>query len=270
MVKVIVCLKLVFDPEIPLSLFKVDSEALKPIPPQGMPPVFNPFDENALEAALKIKDHQDCHITVISLGEALPGPILKRVLALGADAVIALEDPEFRDLDPFTTARVLANAIAKIGDYDLVFTGRQAADWDAGLVWAGIAESLDLPSITLAKGIRIKDGKAVVERAVAEGIEVLETVLPALISFSNEAGKLRHVSLADLIKVGKKEISKWSEPYTEINALNPMEMRDLFIPDLGLVDCQFIDGETPEEKGRRLAAKLVNEMGLWNDSRRRI
>ena len=260
MIKIIVCLKLVFDPEIPLSLFKVDKKAMKPLPPQGMPPVFNPFDENALEVALKIKDQQDCWITVISLRETLPGPILKRVLALGADEVIAVEDPGFRDLDPFTTARVLANAIE--GDYDLVFTGRQAADWDAGLVWAGIAESLDLPSITIAKGIGIEDGKAIVERVVADGIEVLETDLPALISFSNEAGSLRHLSLADLIKVSKKEIPKWSGADIDIEAANPMEMRYLSIPDLGLVDCQFIDGNTSEEKGRQLASKLIREMGL--------
>jgi electron transfer flavoprotein beta subunit len=259
MVKILVCMKLVLDPEVTFSSFKVDREAMKPIPPEGMPPVINPFDENALQAALKIKDEQDSMITVISLGRSLPKAILQRTLAVGADEVIALEGPEFEHLDPYTTAQALANAINKIGEFDLIFTGRQAADWDNGVVWAGIAESLNLPSVTIARKATVKGEKAIVERVTSEGIEMVEVCLPALITFSNEAGELRNFSLPNLIKVKKKPIPKWSGTEVCLENLNIMEMRDFYIPNFRLVDCKFITGASMEEKGRNLARKLAEE-----------
>ena len=92
---IIVCMKIVVDPEMPFSVFKVDRENLKPIPPAGMPPVFSTFDENALEAALRIKDSQECKVTVLSMGNLLPKAVLQKALALGADEVIGVEGPEF-------------------------------------------------------------------------------------------------------------------------------------------------------------------------------
>ncbi len=262
MIKIILCLKLVIDPEVPLSLFKVDREARKPIPPQGVPLVISPFDENALEAALRIKDQQDCTITILSMGDSLPRALLLKTLAVGADQVITLEGAEFRNLNPFDTALTLAKAIQKIGSYDLVFTGRQAADWDAGLVWAGIAEFLHLPSITMARKAEVTDGKVMAERVAADGIEILEADMPALITFSNEAGELRNVSLSALMKVKKQEIPKWSASDIDIASQPLMDLRDLYLPDLGGVDCHFIEGESPEEKGRRLAQELLDKAGL--------
>ena len=259
MIKIIVCLKLIIDPEAPFSAFKINKDTMKPVPPEGSPPVISPFDENALEAALKIKDQQDCNITIISLGRLLPKAILQRALAVGADEVIALEGPEFEDLNPFTTAQALANAINKVGGFDLVFTGREAADWDAGLVWAGIAELLDLPSITIARKVEVNDGKAIVDRVVADGIEILEADMPVLINFSNEVGELRYFSIPALIKAKKKEITKWSGSDIYLESLNVMEFRDFYIPDLGLVDCEFIDGDSQVEKGQKLAKKILEE-----------
>jgi electron transfer flavoprotein beta subunit len=259
MIKIIVCLKLIIDPEAPFVTFKINEEAMKPIPPEGSPPVISPFDENALEAALKIKDQQDCKITIISLGRSLPKAILQRALAVGADEVVALEGPEFEDLDAFNTAQALAKAINKVGGFDLVFTGRQAADWDSGLVWAGIAELLDIPSITIASKAEVKDGKAIVERVATDGIEILEADMPVLINFSNEVGELRYFSLPALMKAKKKEITKWSGSDIQLEPLNVMEVGDLYIPDLGLVDCEFIDGDSPVEKGQELARKLAEE-----------
>ncbi len=115
MPSIIVCMKIIMDLEMPFSIFKVDRENRKPVPPSGMPPVYSPFDENALEAALKLKDQRDCKVTVLSIGKALPKVLLQKILALGADELIALEDPEFDHLDPFNAAQVLADAIKKKG-----------------------------------------------------------------------------------------------------------------------------------------------------------
>lgn len=259
MINIIVCMKIIIDPEMPFSVFKIDRETLRPIPPQGMPPVFSPFDENALEAALKMKDLQDCRITVLCMGKSLPKAILQKALALDADEVIALEDPEFENLDPFNTAHALSLTIKKIGKYDLIFTGRQAADWDAGLVWAGIAELLNIPSITIARMVKSHDGKVIVERCVTDGIEILEADTPALVTFTNEGNDLRNVSLAALMKVKKMEIQKWSASDVGFEKSRVMDMTDLYRPDLGDIDCYMVPGESPLDKGRNLAKWFTEE-----------
>jgi electron transfer flavoprotein beta subunit len=257
MIHIIVCMKIVIDPEVPFSGFRIDREAMKPIPPEGMPPVINLFDENALEAALRIKDEQECKITVLSLGRTLPKAILQKALALGADDAIGLEGPEFENLDPFSTADALASAVRRIEKYDLIFAGRQAADWDSGIVWAGIAEALHLPAISIARKATISGDKVITERVASDGIEVLEADIPAVINFSNEVGVLRQLNLPDLVKARKREITKWSAGDIDFKNINPMRMADLYIPDLPLVECRFVQGETGEEKGRALARELA-------------
>jgi electron transfer flavoprotein beta subunit len=259
MLNIIVCMKVVIDPETPFSEFRIDRENRKPIPPAGTPPVYGPFDENALEAALKIKDQVECKVTTLSVGKSLPKAVLQKALAAGADEAVAVESLEFENLDPFNTAQVLANAIRKIGEYDLVFTGRQGADWDAGLVWAGLAELLDIPSITIARRAEIRSGKVVVERCVSDGIEVLESDLPAVVAFSSEAGELRNVTLPALLKAKRLEIPKWHASDVGFDRRSVVELRDLYEPDLGNIDHYLVPGESPEEKGRNLARRLAEE-----------
>ncbi|MGD0917499.1 MAG: electron transfer flavoprotein subunit beta/FixA family protein [Thermodesulfobacteriota bacterium] len=259
MLNIIVCMKIIIDPEAPFSDFKIDRENQKPIPPSGTPPVFSPFDENALESALKIKDQRECKVTILSLGRTLPRVILQKALAVGADEAIAIEGPEFENLDPFSTAQILANAIKKIGEYDLIFTGRQGADWDAGLVWAGIAELLGLPSITIARRAEIHDRKLIVERCVSDGLEVLESELPVVVTFTSEAGELRSVALPALIKAKRQKIPKWSASEMGFQKVNVVEIRDLYEPDLGNIDHYLVPGKSPEEKGHNLAKRLVEE-----------
>lgn len=261
MVKIIVCMKIIIDPEIPVSLFKIDRESQKPEPPLGMPPVFSPFDENALESALKIKDQQKCNITILSMGKNLPKAVLQKALALGADEVIALDDPEFEGLDSFNTACALSNAIKRTGNYDLIFTGRQSADWDAGIVWAGISEILGLPSITTARRISFSNDKVIVEKCVCDGIEIFESEMPLLVTFTNDRNELRHVSLSELMKARRQEIKKWSASDIEFKKEIIMEICDLYEPDMRTIDCHFILGESLREKGKNLARKLI-EMGI--------
>ncbi|MFH1032044.1 MAG: electron transfer flavoprotein subunit beta/FixA family protein, partial [Chloroflexota bacterium] len=95
----IVCCKQVLDPEAPPATFKVDAAANKVVPPAGVPPVISPFDENAVEAALKIKDAKGGKITVLSLGINLLRDVVKKPLSMGADELILLEDPAFVEGD---------------------------------------------------------------------------------------------------------------------------------------------------------------------------
>jgi electron transfer flavoprotein beta subunit len=259
MLNIAVCMKVVIDPETPFSAFRIDKKNRRPVPPSGVPPVFGPFDENALESALRIKDRHECKVTILSLGKTLPKAVLQRAMAAGADEAIAIEDPRFENLDPFSTAGILAGAIRKAGKCDLVFAGRQAADWDAGLVWAGIAEFLDVPCITVAQKAEVQNGKVVVERCVSDGIEILESELPVLVTFSSEAGVLRNITLPALIKAKRQEILRWSASDVGFEQMNPVELKELSMPTLGVIDQYMVQGENFQEKGRNLARKLMED-----------
>ncbi|HJX04066.1 MAG TPA: electron transfer flavoprotein subunit beta/FixA family protein, partial [Dehalococcoidia bacterium] len=191
----IVCCKQIIDPEAPPSSFKIDAANNKVIPPPNVPLVISPFDANAVEAALKIKDKQGGKITILSMGSNLDIKVAKSPLSMGADELILLDDKSFEGGDSWTTASALVKAIEKIGQFDIIFCGRQAADWDAGQVGSGIAQFLGLPIVTLAKKIEVSEGKAKIERVVADGYQVVEVTLPAVITVSNEIGEPRIAKL---------------------------------------------------------------------------
>lgn len=253
----IVCIKQVPDPEAPASGYKVDPEAKQVIPPKGTPPVISPFDENALEAALRIKDIHQSKITVISMGRSLSKAVLRKSLAVGADELVLLEDDAFDDLDSYATAFTLSAAIRKAGEYDLIFTGRQAADWDAGQVGSGIAELLGIPSVTTARKVEFHDGRVRVERVLPDGWNVIEVALPALITISNEVGELRRAPLADIMAAQKQPVTIWK---VQDLGVEPAQMRrtrllQVFQP-VREMRCEFIEGKTPEEAGISLALAL--------------
>ena len=258
---IIVCVKQVIDPEAPPASFKIDPSSNTVVPPSGIPPVISLFDENAVEAALRIKDAQGGKITIISLGINLLRDVIKKPLSMGADELILLEDEAFVEGDSWSTAHTLAMAIKKIGEYDLIFCGRQAADWDAGQVGSGIAEILGLPSITLAKKIDVTDGKARVERVTADGYEVVEVSLPALITVSNELGEARYPTIRGIMAAKKKEPVIWKladiggEPSQVGAAGRRTKLLKLFQP-VREGKCEIIEGESPEEAAMNLALKL--------------
>jgi len=257
----IVCVKQVIDPEAPPASFKVDAASNKVVPPPGVPPVISPFDENAVEAALRIKDAHGGKITVLSLGVNLLREVVKKPLSMGADELILLEDEAFADGDSWSTAYALAMAIKKIGDYDLVFCGRQAADWDAGQVGSGIAEILGLPSVTVARKVGVTDGKARVERVTADGYEVVEVSLPALITVSNELGEARYPTIKGIMAAKKVEPIVWKPADIGVEAAQAgaagrqAKLVKLFQP-VHEGKCEVIEGESLEEAGVNLALKL--------------
>jgi len=258
MLSVVVCMKIVIDPEMPFSEFRIDRENRKPIPPPGVPPLFSPFDENALEWALRIKDGRECKVTVVSVGKGLPKAVLQKAIAAGADEALAVEDRQFELLGPCGTAQVLAGAIEKMGGCDLVFTGRQGADWDGGVVWAGTAGLLNLPCVTLARSIDVREATIVVERCTPDCIEVVEAPMPALVTFTSEAGELRGITLPSLLKAKKREIPRWSAADIGFRQDELAELKDIFIPEIEVVDNYLVPGESAREKGRNLARLFLD------------
>lgn len=257
-VSIIVCMKQVLDPEAPVSVFKIDPEAKRAVPAQGTPPVLSPFDENALEGALRVKAaNPGSKVTVISMGKQIAKAVVRKSLAVGADDLILLEDPAFDTFDPYFTASVLATAIKKLGKYDLIMCGRQAADTDAGQVGSGLAEILGIPSITVAKKVEILNGVVRVERVVPDGYETVEAALPALVTATNELGELRSANVAAIMQAQKKPIVTWKaqDLGLDISKLQRTTFTRLFQP-VREVKCQMVTGATPEEAGHNLAVKL--------------
>jgi len=263
----IVCCKQVLDPEAPPASFKVDAATNKVVPPQGVPPVISPFDEQAVEAALRVKDAKGGKITVISLGTGLLRDVVKKPLSMGCDDLILLEDPAFVDGDSWSTAYALAMAIKKVGKFDMVFCGRQAADWDSGQVGSGIAEILGLPSVTVAKKVESVDGKARVERITADGYEVVEVTLPALITVSNELGAARYPTIKGIMTAKRKEPIIWKpadigvEPGKIGAAGRRTKLVKLFQP-VREAKCEIVTGDTPEEAAVKLAMRLREAKAL--------
>ena len=258
---IVVCVKQVPNPEIAASQFRVDEAARRVAPLPGTALVMSPFDEQALEAALRLRDGGlAARITVLTLGPDSARSTLKHGLAMGADDAVLIPDAGCDPGNGHVTARVLAAAIQKMRA-DLVLAGRQAADWDAGVVGCGIAELLHLPVVTFARSVAVQDGSVRVERVVEDGLDVVEAVLPAVVTVSNELGKARAPSLRETMRAARKPVATW--PVADLAIDAGVLARDaarrvlerLFIP---VADnrCEFIGGETPEAQ----AANLVRRM----------
>lgn len=263
--KIVVCVKQIQDPEIATSIFRIDEVARKVIPVPGLSPVISPFDEQAVEAALRIRDaageDSGIEITVVTIGPEGARAVIKAALALGADDAVLLSDGAFDDGDGYATARTLAETIKKIGGADLILTGRQAADWDAGIVGAGIAELLDMPAITFARDVKVEDGTVTVERVLEDGIETVEAALPALVTISNELGAVRHASMRETMRAAKKPIESWAPADIGLDAADVggagsrRVLERLYIP-INDIECEFMGGETAAEMAAALAERL--------------
>ena len=268
--QIIVFIKQIPDPEGPTDAFKVDPEG-KRVVSVGIPPVINPFDENALEVALHVKEHHGAQVKVISMGEQLAQPVLRKALAAGADDLILLIDPNFKDLDSYSIAYVLSSSIRKIGSYDLILTGRQAGDWDFGITGLLIAEILHIPAINLASKIEIEDGKVLVEKLNYNGYEIVKAPMPVLATISGEAGELRYISIRSLQAVSKKPVKIYNVGDLGIDHrdLRTRQISNLYTLE-NKRNCRFIEGESPQEKGEKLALKLKEEGIIRNQSCPRI
>ena len=256
--KIVVTAKQVIDPETPMSAFIVDSG--KVVVPVNQTPVINGFDEQAMEAALRLKEASgDAHITVVSVGTNFALDVIKKPLAMGADDLVLLDDPAFDNtVDPTLTVTVLAAAIRKIGDVDIVLAGRQASDWDNAQVPIGLAEALGWPVATVAKKVEV-NGKVVrIERVLPDGHEVVEADLPAIVTVSNELGTPRYPNMRGIMAARRVQPSVWAtaDLGLDLASLSPaFELVSLAKPESS-IQTEIITGDDDEDAGRKLALRL--------------
>ncbi len=249
---IIVCIKQVPD----TTEVKINPET-NTLVRECVPSIVNPFDENAVEAGLKIKEKTGGKVTVITMGPPQAAEALKTTIAMGVDEVILISDRAFAGSDTWATSYTLAQAIKKIGQFDLILCGKQAIDGDTAQVGPGIAEWLKIPQVTFAVKIEAEAGKAKVERMLEEVNEVVETPLPAVITVVKQINEPRMPSLKGMMKAKKAEIKILKAEDIQAEAKNlglngsPTQVVKIFTPP------PKAGGEKFEGEPAEIVAKVV-------------
>jgi electron transfer flavoprotein beta subunit len=200
----IVCLKQVPDTE---ARIKIAPDNVG-IDESDIQLVVNPFDENAIEAALLLKEQAgQGAVTLISQGEDSAGTALRTGLAMGADNAVLLKDPAFAGSDSLGVARILAAAISTM-EYDVILLGKYGVGGDNNQVGPMLAQLLDLPHVGVAVKLEVDGDKAVVHRSVEGALEVVETPLPAVITAEKGLNEPRYASLKGIMMAKRKPIDE--------------------------------------------------------------
>ena len=201
---IVVCLKQIPD------LQQIRIKDRKPLL-EGAPLIFGDMDKSALEEAVRIKEKvEGTKVTALALGGAKLKDGIKEALAIGADEAVLLIDSAFEGSDTMGTAKALAKAIQKIGEYDLILCGEGSTDNYSGQVGPRLAEMLDLPQITYVRELETEDGKIKAVRNMEESFEVVEAELPALVTVADEINQPRLASLRDILKAARKPVQQWT------------------------------------------------------------
>ena len=259
---IVVCVKQIPDPEAAFSMLRVDEQAKKVVSAPGLPLVMSPFDEQAVEAALRIRESTGhAKITAVSVGPESARSVLKHALAMGADEALLVSDALLEDAGSEATALALSLAIGHVGAVDLVLTGRQAADWDAGVVGCGIGELLRVPVVTFARKVEVKGEVVRVERVLADGFETIEADLPAVVTVSNELGAARKPNLRETMRAARKPLAVKSAAdiglsASEAERVSTLRVRERLYVPVKSGQCEIIEGADDAAQAVRLAQRL--------------
>lgn len=170
----------------------------------GMNYVMNPYDEYAIEEAIRIKEQTGGSVTAVTIGPSRAEAVLRTAFAMGADKAIHVED-EAAFGDEYTISAVLS-AIAKRDSYQLILGGYMAVDDGSAQIGPRVAELLDIPHVSTITGLKIEGQKAVVQKDSAGDIEVIEVSLPLLVTAQQGLNEPRYPSLPGIMKAKKQPI----------------------------------------------------------------
>ena len=262
---VVVCIKQVPDSE---SIIRIKEDG-SGIITENLKYVMNPFDEFAVEEAVKIKEELGKGtVTIICIGPRRAEKTIRTGLAMGVDNAIHLDDPAFEEGDAFATAMVLSEVIRNM-PFDIILTGRQAMDDDQAQVGSVLAELLGIPQVSLAVKIEILGDrkKARVRRQIEGGEEVIECLLPAVFTCQKDLNEPRYPSFTSIMKAKKKTIETKDLTSLGLNsretgkAVSKTKIIKLSLPPERLSG-KIIEGEGPAEKVSKLVKILRQEAKL--------
>ena len=230
------------------------------------PLIINPWDEFAVEAALNLAADQGGEVTALCLGKEEETEAIKHALAMGADAAVLVSDPSLKGSDNVAASKVLAAAITKIGEVDLVLFGQQSVDTDTGLLPVQVARLLKWPSLTLVskfKGVTPAENSLQVVRSMEEGNQIIKSQMPAVISVTKDYGEPRYPSFMGIRKASKAEYPVWNLADLGIDLpSSSISWPEVNEPVKQEIVTEIIDGDTAEEKAKILVEKLIAEKVL--------
>ncbi|MEJ5358907.1 MAG: electron transfer flavoprotein subunit beta/FixA family protein [Desulfobacterales bacterium] len=228
--------------------------------------VMNPYDELAVEEALRIREAKGGTVTVVSLGGARVQETIRTALAMGADKGVHIQDPAAEGGDALATARILAAALKSI-PFDLILCGQRGVDEDNGQVGPAVAERLGIPHLALVVKLELLDGRVRGHRLVEGGTVVVEAPLPALITTQRGLNEPRYASLPGIMKAKKKPLEVKTladlgvDPATVGAAGRKILVQALKLPPTRKA-VRMISGETPEAVAAELVRVLHEEARL--------
>ena len=260
---ILVCLKQILDPEIPGRDFHVDAVKLEAERGSaGL--VTNIFCENALETALQLRERiGGGRITVLSFGPATAEDSLRKALAMKADAAALVINDGTSNPDPLTVAQVLAAAILKLGEFDLIMLGRESGDWGAGQTGGLLAEELGLPCVSFVDQIEQLDGLLRLKRQTDSGWEIIEAQCPVVVTITNDEHNVPRIpKVRDVMMSYRQALEQWTLADLGIDAdaarsgKSYYEVVELAIPQKE-TQCEFIAGDTLDERLDAFAERIV-------------
>jgi electron transfer flavoprotein beta subunit len=228
------------------------------------PLVLNPWDEFAVEEALRINEEHGGEVIALSLGSEDAKEALKQALAMGCDQAILVSDPALAGVDSLVASLALSKAIETVGDVDLVMMGKSSVDSDTGVTSAQASRRLGWPSLSLVSKVEALDpgGKKIeVERMLEEGRQSVRSPLPAVVSVVKEINEPRYPSFMGIRKANKAEIPMWSVAEIGLDSVpdTAMTWPEVFAPPKIETQVEFIEGESAKEIAEKLADRLIEE-----------
>jgi electron transfer flavoprotein beta subunit len=220
--------------------------------------VTNPYDLFALEEGLQTREKQGGEVAAVTLGPDSAVESLREALAMGVNQAVHVKDPSFEDIDAAAASRVLAAAVEKVGDVDVVFTGKQTIDTNTALTGPMVARHLGMTLLT--EVFRVSevdlDGRSItVERLLEGGLQVVKAKLPAVIAVTKDINEPRYASLLGIRKAAKAPVTEWSAADLGVEIESPTKVAARSVPPAREAGEMF-EGE-PEEVVDRLVEKLA-------------
>ncbi|MEG1632890.1 MAG: electron transfer flavoprotein subunit beta/FixA family protein [Oscillospiraceae bacterium] len=231
----------------------------------GVQSIINPFDANAIETAIHLKEEYGGSVTAISMGPPQADDVLKKALAMGCDESVLLSDRALGGADTLATGYPLAKAAEKIGGYDLLICGRHAVDAETAQTGPIIAGFLDIPQVTLVDSIKIEDGYAVCGRLLNDRTETVRVRMPALITVCSEINTPRYPTPINIMRALKKPRFIWNaqdiacDPEMIGVAGSPSSNKKIFAPPKHNTATKFFTGSAED-----IAKQIVDVFAAEN------
>jgi electron transfer flavoprotein beta subunit len=259
MVRILVCIKQAID----VSQLKVDT-ATRRLITVGAPKKISDFDKNALEEAVRIREKLGGEIITLTVGPEDAKSTIREALAIGADKAYVVSDPLFEGSDTLATSYILAEAVKKLGAFDLILCGEASIDSFSAQVGPRLADRLNLPLVTYVRKLSLEGDVVTAERTWEDSHETVRVKAPALVTVTKELNEPRIPSLMMIMKASKKEVVLWKaadlglsadkvgekgSAVKTVSVLAPKSERKRIV----------IKGETPAETAEKLAKALIQE-----------